>query len=104
MNDKAGFLHGQPIGSEYWQEQIAKCNMDAVPDRLQIRYGFSAERASLRLLPCEDFISATGSFCPETQPVGTAQSINTVVINDLYMLRRSGASWLESLNAAVVFR
>ena len=59
VEDKPGFLHGKPIDNEYWQEQIAKSNMDAVPDKLNIRYGFSVERASLRLFPCEDFIGET---------------------------------------------
>ena len=54
-----GFLDGKPVDSAYWQEQIAKANMDSVPDELDIRYGFSVERASLRLLPCDDFIGET---------------------------------------------
>ena len=59
VTDKPGFLHGKPIDNEYWQEQIEKSNMDGVPDELNIRYGFSVERASLRLFPCEDFIGET---------------------------------------------
>ncbi len=59
VTDVEGFLHGKPIDSDYWQEAIANSNMDGVPDKLKIRYGFSVERASLRLFPCEDFIGET---------------------------------------------
>ena len=59
VTDMPGFLNGKPIDNDYWQEQIDKSNMDAVPDELNIRYGFSVERASLRLFPCEDFIGET---------------------------------------------
>ena len=67
VTDKPGFLKGKPIGNEYWQEQISKSNMEAVPDELNIRYGFSTERAALRLFPCEDFIgeSETDLFYDE---------------------------------------
>lgn len=49
-------------------------------------------------------ISAVGSFAPEGMASGTAQSINTVVINDLYIHRRNGKSWIESITAATVIR
>ena len=67
VTDKTGYLHGQPIDNAYWQTQIENSNIEGVPDELNLRYGFSVKRASLRLFPCDDFIgeSETDLFYDE---------------------------------------
>lgn len=59
VTDKEGYLNGKPIDNAYWQTHIENSNIEGVPEELNIRYGFSVKRASLRYFPCEDFIGET---------------------------------------------
>lgn len=65
--NKAGYLRHLPIDNNYWQKHIANTNTEGISETYRVRYGFSVCRASLRLLPCADFIgeSATDLFYDE---------------------------------------
>ncbi|MBQ5317143.1 MAG: SH3 domain-containing protein [Oscillospiraceae bacterium] len=50
------YVGGKPTTEAYWEGLKEKLNSDAVPDTVRIRYGFSTERASLRIYPSADFV------------------------------------------------
>lgn len=56
VKDLPGYLERIPVDNDYWQKHIDNTNADGIPETLNVRYGFSVCRASLRLLPCADFI------------------------------------------------
>lgn len=47
-------------------------------------------------------ISSVGSFVPEDAKQGAVQSVNSVLINSLYVTRKNGSTWLDNLTSAVV--
>ena len=48
------YLNGKPTTAEYWQNLIALSNIDAVPDTITVKYGFSTKRLTVRMFPTED--------------------------------------------------
>ena len=48
------FLNGKPTTAEYWQELAALSNIDGVPETINVRYGFTTKRMTLRQFPTED--------------------------------------------------
>lgn len=48
------FLNGKPTTAEYWQELVALSNIDGVPETINVRYGFTTKRMTLRQFPTED--------------------------------------------------
>ena len=50
------YLNGRPTTQEYWEKLEKKLNSENIPDTVQIRYGFSTARSSLRIYPSTDFI------------------------------------------------
>ncbi len=55
------YLNGQPTSASYWSELRSLDNYDAVPDTIQVRYGFTVKRATLRLFPTEDRVFESAS-------------------------------------------
>lgn len=53
------YLNGAPTDKAYWEALLANAAVDAVPDTVTVRYGYSVRRASLRLFPTNDFIGGT---------------------------------------------
>ncbi len=63
LNDNAGsiptnparyYVNGHPTTWDYWNGLIALSNIDKVPDVINVRFGFSTMRATLRMFPTED--------------------------------------------------
>lgn len=50
------YLRGKPTTRSYWDDLENKLNLDAIPDTVDVRYGFSTARSSLRIYPSADFI------------------------------------------------
>ena len=48
------YLYGSPTNRAYWNNLIALSNIDGVPDEIQVRYGFTTKRMTLRMYPTED--------------------------------------------------
>ena len=48
------YLDGNSTTRSYWNNLIALSNIDAVPDKIEVRYGFTVKRMTLRLYPTED--------------------------------------------------
>ena len=47
---------GKPTTAAYWESLRQKANLDGVPDTVEVRYGISTARSSLRAFPSYDFI------------------------------------------------
>ena len=52
----AVYLRGKPTTSSYWEKLREKANYDAIPDTVDVKYGYSIIRSSLRAFPSYDFI------------------------------------------------
>ncbi|MBQ7990235.1 MAG: SH3 domain-containing protein [Oscillospiraceae bacterium] len=50
------FLGGKPTDQAYWDELIDNADMDNVPDTVEVKFGYSTARSSLRAFPSYDFI------------------------------------------------
>ncbi len=48
------YLDGSATNRAYWNELIKLSNIDAVPDVIEVQYGFTVKRMTLRLFPTED--------------------------------------------------
>ncbi|SCW63104.1 NlpC/P60 family protein [Ruminococcaceae bacterium YRB3002] len=53
------FLNGRPTTAAYWNGLTALDNLAAVPDSIQVRYGYTVKRATLRLFPTDDQVYET---------------------------------------------
>ena len=54
VNPSEYYLNGKPTTSSYWQQLASLDNIDEVSDSVQVRYGFTVKRSTLRLFPTED--------------------------------------------------
>lgn len=48
------YLDGYRTSRVYWDNLIDLSNIDAVPDEIEVRYGFTVKRMTLRMYPTED--------------------------------------------------
>ncbi|MBQ5331035.1 MAG: SH3 domain-containing protein [Oscillospiraceae bacterium] len=52
----AVYRKGKPTTSSYWRKLEEKRNMEGIEDEVQVQFGFSTKRSSLRAFPSYDFI------------------------------------------------
>ncbi len=48
------YLNGKPTTDEYWKELIARSNIDGIPEEINVKFGFTVKRMTIRLFPTED--------------------------------------------------
>ena len=48
------YLNGKPTTDEYWKELIARSNIEAIPEEINVKFGFTVKRMTIRLFPTED--------------------------------------------------
>ena len=48
------YLNGKPTTAEYWQELIALSNIEGIPETINVKFGFTTKRMTIRLFPTED--------------------------------------------------
>ena len=48
------YLNGKPTTNEYWQELIAKSNIEGIPEEINVKFGYTVKRMTIRLFPTED--------------------------------------------------
>ena len=48
------YLNGKPTTDEYWQELIAKSNIEGIPEEINVKFGYTVKRMTIRLFPTED--------------------------------------------------
>lgn len=109
LPEKEGYLDGEPVTRDYWLEHIQNANIDGVPAKLQVRYGYSVKRASLRALPCADFIGETETdlfydemVASEFLPAKPLIIVHESADHDWYFVYMdSFAGWIEKENIAI---
>ena len=55
-NPRSYYLDGTPTSSIYWENLVDLSNIDQVPDVIEVRYGYTVKRMTLRMFPTEDRI------------------------------------------------
>lgn len=53
--DKELFVNTQSVNADYWARLERNINKDGVPSRVNVKYGFSTQRATLRKFPTADY-------------------------------------------------
>ena len=48
------YLNGKPTTKEYWDELVARSNIEGVPETIKVRYAFTTKRLTVRQFPTED--------------------------------------------------
>ena len=48
------YLNGSSTDDAYWQNLVALSNIEGVPDEVNVRFGFTVKRMTVRLFPTED--------------------------------------------------
>jgi hypothetical protein len=48
------YLNGKPTTEEYWENLKALSNIDGIPEKIDVRFGFTTKRMTIRLFPTED--------------------------------------------------
>ncbi len=51
------YVNNSRVGSEYWENLIDNLNLDSVPEKVSVKFGFSVRRASLRMLTTDDYMN-----------------------------------------------
>ncbi|MCR5522871.1 MAG: SH3 domain-containing protein [Clostridia bacterium] len=49
------YINGERVGPDYWEKLIEETNVDAIGEKVKVRFGFSTVRATLRLFPTNDY-------------------------------------------------
>ena len=50
------YLNGKPTTDEYWKDLVALSNIDGIPETINVKFGFTTKRMTIRLFPTEDRI------------------------------------------------
>ena len=97
------FLDGKPTTAEYWQNLIALSNIDAVPDSITVKYGFTTKRMTVRMFPTEDrvFESASDQYFDSLLYSECMPYMPVVVLHEstdgeyLYVVFDSFSAWVR---------
>ena len=97
------YLNGSPTTKSYWDNLVALSNIDGVPDEIEVRYGFTVLRTTLRMYPTEDrvfsspddrfFDSILYSECMPYMPVYVLHESTDGEY--LYVVFDSFAAWVQ---------
>ena len=97
------YLNGKPTTAEYWQNLVALSNIDAVPDQITVKYGFSTKRMTVRMFPTEDrvFESAEDQYFDSLLYSECMPYMPVVVLHEstdgeyLYVVFDSFSAWVR---------
>ena len=103
------YLWGQPTNEEYWAALEQNRNLDAVPGTVEVRFGYSVARASLRLFPSNDFIGGTPEdrlydklVMSEFMPYLPLAVLHESTDGEWYYVMLYGfGGWIEKKNVAI---
>ena len=97
------YLNGKPTTDEYWKELIALSNIDGIPEKISVRFGFTTKRMTIRLFPTEDRVfektsdryydAMIFSECMPYMPVAVLHESTDVKY--LYVVFDSYAAWVR---------
>ena len=103
------YLNGKSTTAEYWQELIALSNIEGIPDEINVRFGFTTKRMTIRLFPTEDRVfektsdryydSMIFSECMPYMPVAVLHESTDGKY--LYVVFDSYAAWVKKDAVAV---
>ena len=48
------YLNGKPTTEEYWENLKSLSNIDGIPEEINVKFGFTTKRMTIRLFPTED--------------------------------------------------
>lgn len=97
------FVDGKPTTEEYWDGLWEEMNIDSIPDTVNVRYGYSVDRRSLRTVPTNDFsaTSETEEFFDETVMSEYMPYLPLAVVHEsrdgnwYYVIMYGFAGWVE---------
>lgn len=49
------FINGQKVGQEYWHSLENNCNIDNIGSKVNVKFGYSVKRSTLRQYPTRDY-------------------------------------------------
>ena len=97
------YLNGKPTTDEYWKDLVALSNIEAIPETINVRFGFTVKRMTIRLFPTEDRVfektsdryydSMIFSECMPYMPVAVLHE--SADGNYLYVVFDSYAAWVR---------
>lgn len=98
------YLNGQPTTAAYWKELKKLQNLEAIPDTVTLRYGYSVDRRSLRSYPTNDFVgnSKTDEFFDQLVMSEYMPYLPLVIIHEsadkewMYVVTYGFVGWVES--------
>ena len=103
------YLNGKPTTAEYWQNLVALSNIDGVPESINVKFGFTTKRLTVRLFPTEDrvFDSKSDRYydtllfseCMPYMPVTVLHESTDG--NYLYVVFDSFAAWVRKDAVAI---
>ena len=97
------YLNGNPTTAEYWKELVALSNIENIPETINVKFGFTTKRMTIRLFPTEDRVfektsdryydSMIFSECMPYMPVAVLHESSDG--NYLYVVFDSYAAWVK---------
>ena len=103
------YLNGEPTTAEYWDHLVELANLDAVDDVINVKFGYTVKRSTLRLFPTEDrvfdspddmyFDSLLYSECLPFMPVAVLHE--SLDGEYLYVVFDSYAAWVRKDAVAI---
>ncbi len=103
------YLNGKPTTAEYWKELVARSNIEGVGETVQVRFGFTTKRMTLRQFPTDDRVfektsdryydSILFSECMPFMPVAVLHESTDG--NYYYVVFDSFAAWVRKDAVAI---
>lgn len=103
------YLNGKPTTNEYWQELIAKSNIDGIPEEINVKFGYTVKRMTIRLFPTEDrvFEKTSDKYYDEMIFSECMPNMPVAVLHEstdgeyLYVVFDSYAAWVRKDTVAL---
>lgn len=94
--DREGYIGGERLPQSYWDDLVANANVEAVPDVLNVQYGYSVVWGNTKMYPTTDFAGED----PEDLFFDTTLCSECHPFQPLVVLHESadGAYWFVFLN------
>ena len=103
------YLNGKPTTEEYWKNLVGLSNIDNIPEQINVRFGFTTKRMTIRLFPTEDRVfektsdryydSMIFSECMPYMPVAVLHESSDGKY--LYVVFDSYAAWVRKDAVAI---
>ena len=103
------FINGLKVGSEYWLNLKENCNINAVPEKVDVKFGYGVVRDTLRQFPTDDYANVDyddyfyDSFImSDFMPFSPVAVLHTSADNEWYFVATyCCCGWIEQKNVAI---